>query len=61
MTRNMYREIESRQLWYNTTMTTKGTKTEILFWLVNSNLNTKHLLKSFELELFSSSVASSDN
>ena len=45
MTRNMYREIESRQLWDNTTITTKGTKTEILFWLANlSDLNAKHLL-----------------
>ena len=47
MTRNMYREIESRQLWDNTTITTKGTKTEILFWLANlRNLNVKHLLKN---------------
>ena len=60
MTRNMYREIESRQLWDNTTITTKGTKTEILFWLANlSDLNAKHLLDSFDPEVFAFSDASS--
>ena len=60
MTRNVYREIESRQLWDNTTITTKGTKTEILFWLANlSDLNAKHLLDTFDPEVFALSNASS--
>ena len=60
ITRNVYREIESRQLWDNTTITTKGTKTEILFWLANlSDLNAKHLLDSFDPEVFAFSDASS--
>ena len=53
MTKNMYREIEARQFWDTTTITTKGTKTEILFWLSNLNiLNTNHLLGSFKPKVF---------